>query len=485
MATKDDPKTRVLNLTRWLVSAADGDTMFRDLYLQHAAGELAATLPEPEYRALAGSQAQIDVLVRQTQTAVQNQDWPRVKELSAQAEGLRLSLQQKADIISVARDVYDAAAVKIDPFSPGLAGTQTGSASPVEARTTVVTALGELAKADPPWAAFYTERQRFFQGLALVEVTGLDRKPDTSTDLANLQQRARAAADRGEIAQLQTLAEQIMRVSEEAKKAEAKTPAADAAPAAPIPSGRQRVSTEPFPASALAPATALGLEHVCVKARFPELSAAVEDLIARHVWQPHANAEELAKEGAVHLRARLDVANLPADVKEPVMELAALFWLRPFLNSGGTRYFPPEPGEYVLLETFPENADPPPSELLTLLGLPKRRGLSRVEIEAALQRQGPAVLERLGLAPREFRLVCVPYDVYLRAGGERGWGEQQQWTHVDGYAITERGRLGALAAGDVRYGGLFDLVILSATDQREGVVARFCIVRRSRMQPAS
>jgi hypothetical protein len=184
----------------------------------------------------------------------------------------------------------------------------------------------------------------------------------------------------------------------------------------------------------------------------------------------------------VHLRDRLGALNLPADLKGPTVEMAALFALHPFINSCGVRYLGVGSGEYVLLETFPEDAEPAAnSGTLPLLGLERRRGLARIEIEDALRRNGVKVLqEHLGLDPREFRLVCIPFDVYNRVGHERGWGRQQQWTHVDGYSVGRGGQLGSLAAGHARYGGLEDLVILGRSDQRDTVTTRFCVVRRAR-----
>jgi hypothetical protein len=35
--------------------------------------------------------------------------------------------------------------------------------------------------------------------------------------------------------------------------------------------------------------------------------------------------------------------------------------------------------------------------------------------------------------------------------------------------------------GDVRYGGLADLVSISPNDEREGVMVRFAVVRRARL----
>jgi hypothetical protein len=240
---------------------------------------------------------------------------------------------------------------------------------------------------------------------------------------------------------------------------------------------------EPFPPECLDRALELGFEHLCMKVPFAEVPDALHEFAARYFWRPGAPEDELASEGAIRLRARLDQLNLPQDRISPFVEVAALFAIRPFINSGGCRYFPTDPGEYVLLETFREDEEPPlDSEILKALGLSHRRALSRIEIEQALRRRGSSVLQdRLGLDPRVFRIVCVPYDVYNRVGEERGWGQHRLWTHVDGYGVRG-GQLGALVAGDVRFGGLFDLTMLDPADQRQGVVARFCVVRRSRLE---
>ena len=134
------------------------------------------------------------------------------------------------------------------------------------------------------------------------------------------------------------------------------------------------------------------------------------------------------------------------------------------------------------MEEFAENesADAP-SKLLAALGIVKRNGRSRAEIESALMRSGDQVLkERLGLDPIEFRLVGIPYDLYTRFGRERGFGKWPHWTHFDGYQVMGGNRLRALVGGDGRFGGLYDLVSISPSDARDGVYARFAIVRRAR-----
>jgi len=159
--------------------------------------------------------------------------------------------------------------------------------------------------------------------------------------------------------------------------------------------------------------------------------------------------------------------------------------IHPFVNSGGARHLPRFLAEDVLVEDFPdpgEGEKTPGSELLTLLGLQGRRGLSRIAIEQALRARGARLLEKeLGLDPRVFRLVCIPPDVHLRLGEANGWGRQPCWTHFDGYLVMPDRRLRALAGGDARFGGLYELLGISRDYDSDHLVARFAVVRRDRM----
>jgi hypothetical protein len=135
----------------------------------------------------------------------------------------------------------------------------------------------------------------------------------------------------------------------------------------------------------------------------------------------------------------------------------------------------------VLLETHPEG-DETVTPLLRELGLERRRGMARDDIEQRLQKQGPRVVgELLGLDPLAFRVVCVPPDVFMRSGRDRGWGGRQEWTHFDGYQVMRGGRIRALVGGHAQYGGLYDLASISRDDARENTLARFAVIRRERL----
>lgn len=216
-----------------------------------------------------------------------------------------------------------------------------------------------------------------------------------------------------------------------------------------------------------------------------QLAPAVEvgEYFGHVAWNPTFQDHPSGEEEWTHLHGFPEKDNVSPDVTRRLKDVVYLLMHCPFVNSSGVRYLPLLEAEEVLVEEFPEGrGDLPKSKLLSTLGLHRRNGLSRLEIELALLRRGPqTVKDGIGLDPREFRLVCIPPDVYSRLGAERGWGRQEQWTHFDGYQVLKGGKIRALVGGDVRFGGIFDLCSINRVDEREGVIARFAVVRRERL----
>jgi hypothetical protein len=238
----------------------------------------------------------------------------------------------------------------------------------------------------------------------------------------------------------------------------------------------------PFAPDVIKRAREMGLAEAQT-APIAEIGAARE-AVYTHVWQPTPANPDMEREGVLRAQAQAEV-NLPSqNVTEDLKVLAGQFIQQIFINSGGARYLPPLSAERTLIEDFAEDeaAADAPSKLLEALGLPKRKALARVDVEAALVRAGGEILEKhLGLDPLEFRLVCIPYDLYIRFGRDRGFGKWSHWTHFDGYQVMGGNRLRALVGGDGRFGGLNDLVSISPNDARDSVYARFAVVRRARM----
>jgi hypothetical protein len=473
-----DPSKTVAEVVQRLVDARGADTVYGDIYRRRAGAVLENVLPLAQYKALKGVQRDIDEAVKQTKAATALQDWKRVETLAAQVESLRKNAAEKASLSTLAAKVYEASGVAIDPFSPGFDSLPGRNPDLAEVRDGLVEGLKALAAADPTLAAFYDTRRAFFSGFSLLSTRAAPKKTTAASE-ADLEQLAAQAAQQGDMAQLRHYAQQL--ATRRAKEQQGSSE--QSSTAAPVQHTTYRAPVDlgaPFPKDAVGRAGELGLA-VARTEPLAQATPLIEYVFSR-VWQPDLSGAETEQEGTMRAEAAVDEAGFPKEVSEPVKVLVGQFLRNPFVNSGGARFLPHFNAEEVLIEDFAEQGEPPASGgLLSALGLPRRRGLSRLDIDDALQEHGATIVQqRLGLDPVEFRLVSIPHDLYMRVGRERGWGGQEQWTHFDGYQVLRSGGLRALVGGDVRHGGLSDLLSIGITDQRECVVARFAVIRRAR-----
>jgi len=456
-----------------LIEAATTDTIYRDVYLRRARDFFSPTLDEPGYRAIGSMQKEVDEVVRHTRSAVVQFDWKKVVELSGQVGRMRKAIEAQAGIAGLAQQVYDADVVAFDPFSPGKHLGAHAQATQAEVRTQLLETLASLGKVDTPFGAFYEQRRGYFSGLELG--SGGDSERAHLRSRRGLEQLALEAAERGDIATIESVGRELRDYKDEGERNTAASSAIKSRYNCPL-----KLETS-FPAEAIARARELGLVEVQTPA-LPEINDAVE-VIYTHAWEPIPTTPELEHEGVLRTEV-LAESKVPTQfVTEDFKVLGGQFIQQIFVNSGGARYLPRISAETALVEDFPENdtADAP-SKLLSALQLPHRRGLARTEIENALMRFGAQILaDELNLDPIEFRLICIPYDMYMRFGRERGWGQWHHWTHFDGYWVVQGNRLRALVGGDGRFGGVTDLVSISRTDARDSVYARFAVVRRARM----
>jgi len=456
-----------------LIEAATADTIYRDVYLRRARDLFSPTLDEPGYRAIGSMQKEVDEVVRHTRSAVVQFDWKKAVELSGQVDRMRKAIEAQAGIARWAQQVYDADVVAFDPFSPGKHLGTHAQATQAGVRTQLLETLASLGKLDTPFTAFYEQRRGYFSGLELG--SGRDSEKTHLRSRRELEQLALEAAERGDIATIESVGRELRDYKDENEKNSASSSVVKSRYECPLNLER------PLPTQASARARELGLTEVQAPA-LSEVSGAVEVMYA-HAWDPIPTNPELEHEGVLRTEV-LAESKVPAQfVSEEYKVLAGQFIQQIFINSGGSRYLPRISAETALVEDFPENdtADAS-SKLLSALRLPHRRGLARAEIENALMRFGAQILaEQLNVDPIEFRLVCIPYDLYMRLGRDRGWGQWHHWTHFDGYGVVQGNRLRALVGGDGRFGGLADLVSISRTDARENVYARFAVVRRARM----
>ena len=467
MAAKTAVRVDPLELVSKLIEIGTADTVYRDVYLQRARSLMAGVLSIDEFRRLEQEKGELATLPVMIGRAVEKADWPLVKELSSRGEALRRSAEGRRRQLETARGVYAVTDVRLDPFSPGLrpfiplAGTSLSAL-----RSGAVEHLASLERADEPWKDFYSGRRRALQALA---VTSSESPATAAVVSANPREAAERALKAGDMSALARLADTLMAAATPAK----------ARPASPEPTARpaavsQQVSEDLL--TTYSDDTLKGARRLGLAARRLESRAELASL-RQYAWHPHFDSGS----------GRVDVAQvpLPAGTPEGFRERLEMQIIHPLVNSGGARHLPTLVAEDVLVEDFPdprEGAEAPGSELLTMLGFPGRRGLPRIAIEQALLDRGADVLERaLRLDPRVFRLVCIPPDVHVRVGEAEGWGGQPFWTHFDGYLVMADGRLRALAGGEARYGGLFNLLGVSRDYDSDRLMARFAVVRRERM----
>lgn len=450
-----------------LVEMSRIDTLYGDIYLRHAGEMLQDRMPLTTYRGALRMETELKNLPNRIHNAMMQNKWPEVEELSGQMQSLKQSLEKNQVLFALAKTVYERETIAIDPFSPGMQaiiGTSTNELPAI--RDKGLFHLATLMKLDSGWKEFYTGRRNDLQTQEVVPTATAPDMPRPSA--ANLRQEAIEALAQGNFAKLRQVAGTL-----------SETVTAGAAGTLPTqgPADGMRENFDvAFSDASLDRARTLGLAAVRVTPSYREYTC-----LAPFLWHPTVAEMEGEQERAM----RLSELPIPADTPQGLRERIEMFVLHPFINSAGIRFLPPLVEEDALVEDFPEpgaNSTMPGSGLLEALGLERRNGLTRMRIEEALaERGGDIVRDQLGLDPFAFRLICIPPDIHLQVGMDRGWGTEAIWTHFDGYMLSANGNWQALAGGDVRFGGIYDMVGISRNYEADRVIARFAVVQRRRL----
>ena len=460
----------VISIVSALIEAGNVDTVYRDVYLERARTLLSPVVSIEAFHRMEQRQSALASLPLAVARALEKADWPQVKELSLRTDALKQEMSRDGKLFESAHAVYAVTDVKLDPFCPSLQRFTRVAAKDLPAlRSRAIEQLTTLEQSDDPWQDFYSGRRAVFQTRAPITSEpasdGAARGPSTEDTRAAAVQALKA----GDMKRLGQLADLLASATPRASQSAPGTTAA--AIATSEPATKDLVAS--WSSDTLTRAQQLGLAPRHLEAR-AELAS-----LRQYAWNPLWDESH-------HIAVR--EVSLPPGSAEGLRDRLEVLMIHPLANSGGARHLPSLVEEDVLVEDFGEPAEgeqPPASPLLATLELPSRRGLTRVAIEQALLVHGARVLEKeLDLDPRVFRLVCIPSDVHFRLGETEGWGRKPFWTHFDGYLIRTvdgRIRLQALAGGDVRYGGLYDLLGVGRDDDSDRLVARFAVVHRERM----
>ena len=197
-----------------LIEAATADTIYRDVYLRRARDLFSPTLDELGYRAIELMQKEVDEVVRHTRSAVVQFDWKKAVELSGQVDRMRKAIEAQAGIARLAQQVYDADVVAFDPFSPGKHLGAHAQATQAGVCTQLLETLASLGKMDTPFTAFYEQRRDYFSGLEL----GGDSEKTHLRSRRELEQRALEAAERGDIATIESVGRELRDYKDENEK---------------------------------------------------------------------------------------------------------------------------------------------------------------------------------------------------------------------------------------------------------------------------
>jgi len=473
---KNAPSVENWRLAEDLCEAGLVDTVYRDLYVQRARNFLAPVLNQAEFSELQRLGTEAANLPNRISLAMEQANWEKVKTFSSQMANLKRTLAEKDHLRQLGEKAYLLGDLPLDPFSPGIQGM----AKRGDSRGLLHQALARLERlqiADAHWQEFYAARRNALAALGgnLSQTPEVIDSRGSRASGAQLKQKAFEALKSGDFVKLEKMAALIGQ--------EEQGPTGTASGLTSEFTANLPDLTFEFPQELVSRARHLGLAPMRMESGSRVLNLSAEELapLYRHLWNPNFT-DEIGREEA---GGRQRDIPLPSHAPTGLRDLVEMYTLHPFVNSGGARFVPVLAEEDLLVEDFDEpdpGTEPPPSVLLSALGFDHRRGLSRIRLEKALIERGNGIVKDLGLDARRFRLVCIPPDVFGRIGLRQGWGQKPLWTHFDGYLVRRTGKLQALAGGDVRFGGLFDLVGISRDYDSDRIIARFAVVQRRRME---
>jgi hypothetical protein len=446
-----------------LVTLNATDLLYADQYLCRAEVLLPTVCTREQYLALQHDQGNLPRLTKELRQAAEHGDWAKVSSLAQEAAQTRERLVANEQLLQAADAVYGPRVIHADATALGLTGVVVHpTANLLAARDATLDQLRFLLAHDSEWAPFYSKRIAHFEHLQVIT----DENPGATVDPIELQKRLLQAVGKADFVQVQRLAETIA-TQGQGRVGRLRAPR--------LADGRAEGLAAAFSDTTPSRARELGLtpETLVVNKGLNEyLSCCCADRATfpeSVLTETHRKAESCTCGHAC-----------PPNVHGSLRDNLDLLLLHPFISSVGARYLPWFGVETLLVENFSETEPDARTGLLSALGLHRRRGLPRIAIEDALLTNGSRVCTELGLDPAEFTVACIPFDAYLRLAPQYQWGQQQLWTHFDGYQVSREVHLRALVGGDARYGGPDDLCSIERDYDVEHLTVRFAVLRRQR-----
>ncbi|MBN2419830.1 MAG: hypothetical protein JXL81_10630, partial [Deltaproteobacteria bacterium] len=109
-----------ISLIDKIINVADIDTVFRDIYINHAKELLSDILPFDNYQDMIREKNMLARLPNLINEAMEKNDWKAVKELSVRMKDLHRWSENNQNMFDIGRKIYSSNFIYINPFSPGL-----------------------------------------------------------------------------------------------------------------------------------------------------------------------------------------------------------------------------------------------------------------------------------------------------------------------------------------------------------------------------
>ena len=466
---KKKSRTDELDTIKRILDISESDTVYRDIYIEHVKALLSSGILSIEkYHDIIKERETLSRMPNMINAAIEKGDWKSVNELSTRGGNLHRWVEETQEIFEIGRTVFDDNTIHINPFSPGLyhvAGKKLNELPVL--REKIVKELIDIISSEISPKDFFISRKKYFDSI------GLDKIDETESfsDGNELPEQIKMALEQGSMERVEELSKKMIELQNTLPGENSNNSEADKKESTISKSNR----SHEFSPETLSKAKDMNLTHVQLK-ESPEYAS-----LCRHVLHRELGSDQKIDWDKIQKNDDLFKNGIP----EALRTRAEILAKHILINSCGTRHMPDFIEEDILVEDFPEAVDDKSvndSPLLELLGIETRIGLSRLKIEHALSENAYKVISKeLNLDPLLFKLVCIPSDVYLRLGESMKWGEQELWTHFDGYEILQNGRFNALAGGDKRFGGIYDLVSVAREYESDRMIARFAVVKRERM----
>src|SRR5258705_7849989 len=169
-----------ISVVSTLLEAANVDTVYRDVYLERARTLLSPALSLEDFHRIERERAALAELPLAVARALENANWPLVKDLSQRTEALKQAVEGKSKLIETARGVYEVTDVRLDPFCHSLQRfTGVPGTDLPRLRTRVLDQLTRLEQSDRSWREFYPGGPAAFETRA---PTTSKQGPDDAAD---------------------------------------------------------------------------------------------------------------------------------------------------------------------------------------------------------------------------------------------------------------------------------------------------------------